>query len=169
MNTTPEFEEAMKGLNSEQKRAVDAIEGPVMVVAGPGTGKTQILTLRIANILQKTDTEPENILALTFTESGVQSMRRRLVGLIGSAGYQVNISTFHGFTNDIIKNYPEEFPHIIGSRSIAQVDQYGLVEEIIDNNTFEYLKPFGDPHYYVRSVINAIDTLKREGGKRRYV
>jgi len=163
MPTTPEFEEALKGLNTEQKRAVDAIEGPVMVVAGPGTGKTQILTLRIANILQETDTEPENILALTFTESGVQSMRRRLVDLIGSPGYQVTISTFHGFTNDIIRDNPEEFPHIIGSRSIAQVDQIGIVEEIVDDNTFEYLKPFGDPWHYVRPVLNAIDTLKREG------
>jgi len=61
------FEKKYKMLNPEQKKAVDTIEGPVLVIAGPGTGKTQLLSTRIANILQKTDTSPENILAMTFT------------------------------------------------------------------------------------------------------
>ncbi|MDO8639415.1 MAG: UvrD-helicase domain-containing protein, partial [bacterium] len=63
------FEKAYGSLNKEQKEAVVFIEGPVMVIAGPGTGKTQILTLRIANILLKTQINPENILALTFSEA----------------------------------------------------------------------------------------------------
>src|SRR5690606_13080516 len=91
------FLEAYNKLNKAQKEAVDTIEGPVMVVAGPGTGKTQILSLRIANILRNTDTAPENILALTFTESGVASMRKRLSQIIGSSAYSVVIKTFHGF------------------------------------------------------------------------
>ncbi|MBI2064510.1 MAG: ATP-dependent helicase [Candidatus Yanofskybacteria bacterium] len=61
----PQFEQLYSQLNSEQKKAVDAIDGPVMVVAGPGTGKTKILTLRIANILKKTDTQPEAILGIS--------------------------------------------------------------------------------------------------------
>ena len=93
------FQTLYRQLNREQKKAVDTIEGPVMVVAGPGTGKTQILTPRIANILRKTDTSANSILALTFTESGVYSMRKRLVEMIGSDGYRVNIYTFHGFCN----------------------------------------------------------------------
>ncbi len=76
------FKERYKNLNTEQKKAVDTIDGPVLVVAGPGTGKTEILTLRIANILDKTDTQPENILALTFTDAGAGNMRRRLSQLI---------------------------------------------------------------------------------------
>ncbi len=163
MPTTPEFKEAYEKLNLEQKKAVDTIDGPVMVVAGPGTGKTQILTLRIANILLKTDTEPENILALTFTESGVQSMRRRLVDLIGSPAYHVEIKTFHGFSNDIIKNNPEEFPHIIGAVNISNVDQIRLIEEIVLDLKLNLLKPFGDTFYFVRSIASSIDELKREG------
>src|SRR5690242_9385215 len=85
------FSEAYGRLNAAQKEAVDAIEGPVMVIAGPGTGKTQILTLRIANILLRTQTRPENILALTFTESGAKAMRERLHMYIGSAAYKVGI------------------------------------------------------------------------------
>ena len=77
------FETRYSRLNDAQKKAVDTIDGPVMIVAGPGTGKTELLSVRIANILKKTDTLPENILCLTFTESGQAAMRERLVGIIG--------------------------------------------------------------------------------------
>lgn len=149
-------------LNKAQKQAVDAIEGPVMVIAGPGTGKTSILTLRIANIIQKTDTAPENILALTFTESGAYAMRKKLVEIIGTAGYKVTISTFHGFCNEVIKQYPERFPRIIGSTAITDVDQIAIMEEIILNTDLELLKPYGDPFFYVRPVLGEIRKLKRE-------
>ncbi len=157
------FEELYKKLNAAQREAVDAVEGPVMVVAGPGTGKTQILTLRIANILQKTDALPDSILALTFTESGVVSMRRRLAEIIGSPAYSVVISTFHGFCNDIIKNYPEEFPHIIGSSSITEVDQITMLEEAIEALPLKLLKPYGDVFYYLRAILAGVNDLKREG------
>ncbi|MFA6407225.1 MAG: ATP-dependent DNA helicase [Candidatus Paceibacterota bacterium] len=158
-----EFEKRYAQLNAAQREAVDAVEGPVMVVAGPGTGKTQILTLRIANILKKTDTNPGNILALTFTEAGTATMRRRLVEIVGAPAYSVAISTFHAFCNGIIKEYPEEFPHIIGSESITEVDQITLLEDIIRGISLAILKPFGDPLYYVRDILKAINDLKREG------
>src|SRR3989344_2954004 len=104
---TDAFEEAYGRLNAAQRKAVDTIEGPVMVIAGPGTGKTQILALRIANILRRTDASPSSILALTFTESGVASMRARLVSLLGQEGYRVRVHTFHGFCNEVIRNYPD--------------------------------------------------------------
>jgi DNA helicase-2/ATP-dependent DNA helicase PcrA len=157
------FELAYKRLNLAQKQAVDAIEGPVMVIAGPGTGKTQILTLRIANILRETDTEPENILALTFTEAGVAAMRRRLVEFIGSPAYGTNIKTFHGFCNDIIRNYPEEFPAIIGAENINEVDQIKIVKSLIDDLPLKELKPFGDVFYYLRPILSSLNGLKREG------
>ncbi len=158
-----EFDKYYKQLNKAQKEAVDAVEGPVMVVAGPGTGKTQILTLRIANILKQTQTGPENILALTFTQAGASNMRRRLADMIGSPAYRVAINTFHGFCNDIIKNYPAEFPRIIGSESITEVDQVRIIEEAVDTLSLKELKPFGDPLYYVRAIKASIDQLKREG------
>ena len=97
MPTSDQFKSIYSRLNSQQKKAVDTIEGPVMVVAGPGTGKTQVLAARIANILLKTDTNPRAILALTFTESAAKEMRQRLVKMIGKTGYYVQISTFHAF------------------------------------------------------------------------
>lgn len=157
------FENLYKKLNSAQKEAVSAIEGPVMVVAGPGTGKTQVLTLRIANILRETDTEPENILALTFTESGAISMRRRLSEIIGSSAYSVNILTFHGFCNGIIKDYPEYFPRIIGSQNITEVDQIKILEEVLKQSKLDVLKPFGDPFHYLNDILASINKLKQEG------
>jgi len=136
---------------------------PVMVIAGPGTGKTHLLTMRIANILTKTDTPPEAILALTFTESGVVSMRRKLSELVGVLAYRVTIATFHGFSNDIIKNYADSFPDIIGSTNITDVDQVQIVRQIIDSRNSKELRPFGDRYFYLRSIISAINELKRQG------
>lgn len=157
-----EFKRLYARLNTEQKQAVDTIDGPVMVIAGPGTGKTSILTLRIANILRQTDTDPSSILALTFTESGVLSMREKLTAIIGTDAYKVGIYTFHGFCNDVIRDNPEHFPRIIGSTSAVEVDQVRILERIIVNGEFEKMRPYGDPYFYVRPALSTIHTLKRE-------
>lgn len=149
-------------LNTAQKQAVDTIEGPVMVVAGPGTGKTHILTLRIANILEKTDTPPDGILALTFTEAGVDAMKQRLLKLIGPTAYKVEIYTFHGFCNDVIHSHPEYFPRIISSVALTDIESILYIREALTALPLEKLKPFGDPYFYVQSVRSAISTLKRE-------
>ena len=166
MNIDEIFKRDYARLNAKQKEAVDTIDGPVMVIAGPGTGKTSILTLRIANILQRTDTSPENILALTFTESGAYAMRKKLVGIIGTAGYKVNINTFHGFCNEVIKQYPERFPGIIGSTAITDIERIELMEKIIESkdvgDKLEKLKPYGDVFFYVRPALGEIQVLKRE-------
>src|ERR1700759_1652285 len=100
-----DFEQMYAALNSAQRQAVDAIDGPVLVVAGPGTGKTQLLSARGAQILRRTDAQPQNILCLTFTESGAQNMRERLTRFIGREAYDVQIGTYHAFGGDLIKRY----------------------------------------------------------------
>jgi DNA helicase II / ATP-dependent DNA helicase PcrA len=157
-----EFEKILGKLNPTQKEAVDTIEGPVMVIAGPGTGKTQILTLRIANILKQTDTKPEQILALTFTESGVKAMRARLTSFIGAAAYQVPIYTFHGFAGELIRKYPDAYRYIVGGRPATDLEKISTIEEILEDNTFKRLRPHGDHGYYVKPILDAIATLKKE-------
>ena len=158
-----EFEKRYKELNEEQKQAVLAIEGPVMVIAGPGTGKTKTLTMRIANIVRTTDTEPENILALTFTRAGAVSMRKALMGIMGSGAYAVTINTFHGFAESVIKDYPECFPEIIGSEPVTDSDKFKILEELFSTLPLDNLRPKGDKFYYFGSAIKAISDLKREG------
>ena len=150
-------------LNSSQKKAVDAIEGPVMVIAGPGTGKTQVLALRIANILCETQSNPENILALTFTDSGVTEMRKRLSAIIGPTAYYVNIFTFHGFCNDIIRSYPDYFKDMLGKKSLDEVLRIRLMEKVFDAVPLKLLKPFYDPFFYLKDVLRVISDMKREG------
>ena len=104
------FSKEYEKLNEQQRRAVDTIEGPVMAIAGPGTGKTQILASRIGKILLETDTAPQNILCLTYTDAGVVAMRKRLLQFIGPDAYKVNIYTFHAFCNDIIQENLSLFP-----------------------------------------------------------
>lgn len=156
------FPTLYNALNPEQKRAVDTIDGPVMVIAGPGTGKTQILTLRIAAILRKTDTPPDAILALTFTESAAFGMRKRLVDIIGAAAYRVRIHTFHGFANDIIGRYLDAFPRIIGSRAMTDVERIELLQKLIVETPLEHLRPWGEPLFYAPSISQKIGELKRE-------
>lgn len=157
-----QFDRLYTRLNDKQREAVDAIEGPVLVMAGPGTGKTQILSLRIANILRLTDTSPDAILALTFTNAGVYAMRERLVSIIGPAAHRVRIHTFHSFCNETIERYPEYFPRIIGGANASEAVRYTLVESLLDSGAYERIRPAGDPYYYVPGAIAAISELKRE-------
>lgn len=160
---TKSFREAYSKLNTEQRAAVDTIDGPVMVVAGPGTGKTQTLAMRIANILLKTDTEPDAILALTFTESGARAMRERLVSLIGQDGYYVTISTFHSFCTQVIRDNPDFFTLDPGADPLSDLERIQIINALLDNRKLRALRPIGAPHYYTQAILSAISNLKREG------
>lgn len=160
---TKEFDIAYKKLNTNQRLAVDTIEGPVLVLAGPGTGKTQVLTTRIANILKQTDTYPSSILALTFTEAATREMRQRLIKFIGKDGYFVQVTTFHGFCNDIISQNPERFSRPAGMQNITDLEKIQIIKEILEEGDYESIKPINDPLYYSQAIISGISTLKREG------
>ena len=157
------FEELYNKLNQRQKEAVDAIDGPVMVVAGPGTGKTQILAARIANIIRLTDTNPANILCLTYTDAGVVAMRDRLIQFIGPVAYRVNIHTFHSLCNEIIQFNGSYFGYK-NLQAASDLDIAEILREIIDelpNNS--PLKRFkGDVYYDAADLRNLFDILKKE-------
>lgn len=156
------FQEAYTRLNKAQKEAVDTIEGPVMVIAGPGTGKTQILTLRIANILRQTDAQPEHILALTFTESGAKAMRERLASYIGAPAYRVGIHTFHEFAGTLIRRFPDAYSRAVSGRPITDLEKILLIESIIASPTIKLLRPTGSPEYYIKPIMGMISEMKRE-------
>lgn len=153
-------------LNPEQKLAVDSIDGPVFVMAGPGTGKTQILTLRIANILREaTDIEPENILALTFTNAAAYNMRDRLAQIIGGElAYRTTISTFHSFAEDTMKRFPEYFPQFIGARLLSPVEQIEMLENMLNKMTeLVHFSKFKRRENTLKSIAFSIGKIKSEG------
>ncbi len=157
------FNDIYKKLNKEQKQAIEAINGPIMIIAGPGTGKTLTLTMRIANILKKTDTDPHDILALTFTESGAKTMRERLIDIIGTAAYYVNINTFHSFCINVIHEFSEYFLISEDTTTLSELERIQLFKEIIDSTDLDLLRPANSPYYYINSLVNKIQELKREG------
>ncbi|MEI6690723.1 MAG: ATP-dependent DNA helicase [bacterium] len=161
MNT--KYSKSYSNLNAEQKLAVDTIDGPVIVVAGPGTGKTQTLAMRIANILEKTDTDPSSILALTFTEAGTKAMKSRLKSLIGTAAYYVNITTFHGFCAEVIRENPDLFSISPTQEPLSSLRHNKLIQSLLKSPSLQLLKPLGAPGFYVQSIIKSISDLKREG------
>lgn len=156
------FEEKYKDLNIDQKKAVETIDGPVMVVAGPGTGKTQVLALRIAYILKNTDSKPEDILCLTFTNSGVEAMRTRLESYIGTEAYKVKISTFHSFAISMVEKYYELLDFKKIPTLLSDDEKVFLIDDILHTNDFEYLRPRTDPSLYFKEINQLVSILKRE-------
>ncbi len=153
-------------LNPSQQEAVNAIEGPVLVVAGPGTGKTQVLSFRIANILSTTDAAANNILCLTFTESGVAAMRKRLLKLIGKEALYVRIHTFHSFCNEVILSHPENFSFAKELTQLDDLNRIKIIRLILDELSSEQeltIVPFYDKYTYQKNILDNIQALKREG------
>ena len=152
-------------LNTAQKRAVDTIDGPVMVVAGPGTGKTELISVRIANILQKTDTLPENILCLTFTDSGAAAMRERLISIIGKEAYKVAIHTFHSFGTEIINQHREYFYNGADFQPADDLTRYELLRTIFSE--LDYKNPLASSmngeFTHQNDAARVIAELKRSG------
>jgi len=156
------FNEEYKKLNKAQKDAVDSIDGPVMVVAGPGTGKTQILALRIGNILKETDTKADGILCLTFTNSGVKAMRERLRKYIGGEASKIKIATFHSFGMDMIEKYFLVLGLEVAPKLLDEKDAITLCDYVLENNSWEYIRPRSDTARYFRDLKSLISLLKRE-------
>ncbi|MEL7118272.1 MAG: ATP-dependent DNA helicase [Bacteroidota bacterium] len=157
------FLEELQRLNAEQREAVEQIEGPMMVLAGPGTGKTQMLSARIGFILLHTDTQASNILCLTFTEAGVMAMRQRLLSFIGPEAYKVHIYTFHSFCNSVIRDNLEWF----GRRDlepISEIERIELIRDLIDELPFDHpvKKNRSDIYFYEGHLFELFKQMKAE-------
>lgn len=157
------FEQLYENLNAAQKKAVDHIDGPMMVIAGPGTGKTQILSTRILNILRKTDVGPQNILCLTYTDAGSFAMQQRLASFMGAEAYKVNVHTFHGLCNRIIRENSEKFGYK-NLRLMDEMDKFDLLNTIIDGFDEDApIKSFEEnPEYIRKNLADVFDLMQKE-------
>ncbi|MDB5167555.1 MAG: uvrD [Candidatus Saccharibacteria bacterium] len=160
-----DFSKRYETLNAAQKQAVDHVDGPVMVIAGPGTGKTELLSIRVARIIQTTDTLPENILCLTFTDSGANAIRERLVGIIGKDAYKVAIHTFHSFGTEVINQNAQFFYEGAHFRPADDLSRYEIIHSIFEglgHNNILNKKMNGD-YTYLRESLKVISELKKSG------
>ena len=158
------YVEEYEKLNTQQKRAVDTVAGPVMVIAGPGTGKTQILSRRVANIMTNHQTHPEEIVCLTYTEAGASEMLDRLEGLIGEEGRKVRVSTIHSFCSELILENPDLFGR--QPKVISTAVKYELLKEIMDKYITEnssLYKNSGDRYSSKDQLLELFSMMKRQG------
>ncbi len=158
------FNKILSTRNEEQLQAIRSTEGPVMVIAGPGSGKTDVLSLRIGYILSRSDIQAYNILCLTYTDAGVTAMKRRLLRYIGPSAYQAHIFTFHSFCNKIIQ---ENIEHFGGYRELqrrSDLEHIDIMTTLIDalpvGHIFKKLR--GDIYYHKQGLENLFDLMKRE-------
>ncbi|MDX9971055.1 MAG: ATP-dependent DNA helicase [Candidatus Gracilibacteria bacterium] len=160
------FEERYKRLNDSQRSAVDTIDGPVLVIAGPGSGKTELLSVRTANILKNTDTLASNILCITYTEAAAENMRERLKKLIGKDAYKVFISTFHSLGSFIINHYPEYFYSGAHMSPMDDITRVEIINKILDGLELKSQLKSSHPsegYTYYSDIKDKISELKDSG------
>ena len=168
-NTLEQFNKAFlvakERLNERQRKAVDEIYGPVMTVAGPGTGKTQLLAVRIGNILLQTDVNTNNVLCLTYTDAGSMAMRERLQKFIGPEAYNSSIFTFHSFCNFVIQENIQFFGGFRNLQLISELELVDVFREIIDGFSEDHpLKRLKGNLYYESTRLKYLfNTMKQEG------
>jgi DNA helicase II / ATP-dependent DNA helicase PcrA len=159
------FEVSYNQLNDDQRQAVDAIDGPVLVVAGPGTGKTQLLSMRVANILRQTDTDPSSILCLTFTNKAAVNMRERLIALTDGEARNVMVKTFHSFAAELMNLYPDYFWNGAKLRSAPDASQIEIIQDILSGLPLDnpLALKFAGTFTAGKDVMNALKHTKEAG------
>ena len=160
-----DFQTRYAKLNTNQRQAVDYIHGSLLVIAGPGTGKTELLSMRTAQILRQTDTLPDSILCLTFTESGAANMRQRLRQIIGEDAYKIAIHTFHSFGMEIINQHRQYFFRGADSQPADELMQHQIVTGILEG--LDWRNPLSVKNngefIYTSELIRVISEFKQSG------
>lgn len=154
----------LASLNEKQRQAVETIYWPVLVLAGPGSGKTQLLSARVAHILQETDYTAENILCLTFTDNAAKNMRERLAKMIGHDAYRVNIMTFHSFGNEIIQKYRAFSKEYSEAETLDDISSYSILDTLLEKLPWNHpYKPGFKASETIRELLSDIQDLKKSG------
>ena len=158
------FQKAYAQLNTAQRAAVDTLDGPVMCIAGPGTGKTQLLAVRVGNILQQTDLKPHNILCITYTDAGSYAMKKRLSQFLGTDAYKVGIYTYHAFCTQVIKDNPQYFGTSQELTPVSPLESKQIIQGIIDSLPLEHplKRNKGEMYFDIEPLQILFDTMKKE-------
>lgn len=152
-----------KQLNEEQRQAVEHGDGPLLIVAGAGTGKTTVLTHRYVQLLNSKQLKPENIAALTFTEKAAEEMEDRVLELLPNGAYDFWIGTFHGFCQRVLEQHALEIGLPNQFRILSDTDAWLLLKRHFDDLPLDHYRPHGNPLKFLRGVLTHISRAKDEG------
>ncbi len=145
-----------ENLNEKQLEAVNTLEGPLLVIAGAGSGKTRVITYRIANMLEK-GIDPYNILAITFTNKAAKEMKSRVLSLCGSKASVINLSTFHSFGAKILRSTIQHIGYSPNFTIIDSNDQIAIIKQILRDKNIDAKK------FTPRVIASKISNLKNDG------
>ncbi len=155
--------ELLNDLNEEQIQAVTHVDGPLMIVAGAGTGKTTVITRRIAWLIEQGHCKPEQILALTFTEKAAAEMEERVDVLLPYGYIDLQISTFHAFCEKLLRDYGTEIGLSRDFKLVTELDAWLLTRNQFDRFVLDYYRPMGNPTKFLRSFLKHFSRAKDAG------
>jgi len=156
------MEQLLKNLNPDQKKAVTYGDGPLIIIAGAGTGKTKAITHRIAYLISSKKAKPEEILAVTFTEKAANEMEERVDILIPYSYSFVEISTFNSFGERVLRDYGIEIGYPPDFKLLDDVEQAIFLREHLFEFPLDYYRPLSSPTRYIQDILLAIKRLKQE-------
>lgn len=154
--------ELLEDLNNEQKEAVKFGKGPCLVVAGAGTGKTLVITQRIAYLITKKVCKPEEILALTFTEKAAREMEERVDRLVPYTYSYSHISTFNSFGETILKEFFMELGFPMNFKLLDEMGQAIFLREKLFELPLKHFRPLGNPTSHIENILDFIKRAKQE-------
>lgn len=156
------MDDLLKDLNPEQRKAVTHGEGPLIIIAGAGTGKTKVITHRIAYLISAKMAKPEEILAVTFTEKAANEMEERVDLLIPYSYSYVDISTFNSFGEQVLRDYGIEIGYSPDFKLLDDIEQAIFFREHLFRFPLDYYRPLSSPTRYIQDILLAIKRLKQE-------
>lgn len=143
----------LKKLNQEQKEAVVHGKGPLLIVAGAGTGKTTVITQRIVHLIEKGEAKPEEILAVTFTEKAAEEMEERVVKLLPYGYVDLWISTFHSFCERVLRDYALDIGIPADFKILDGTSGWLLVYKNLDKFQLDYYRSLGNPTKFIQALL----------------
>jgi DNA helicase-2/ATP-dependent DNA helicase PcrA len=158
----PEERALLEDLNPAQRRAVLHGKGPLLIIAGAGTGKTKVITRRIAHLIAAKAARPDEILAVTFTEKAANEMEGRVDVLVPYTSSFAEISTFNSFGERVLRDYALDIGYPPDFRLLADVDQAIFFRENLFRLPLDYYRPLGQPTRHIQELLEAIRRLKQE-------
>jgi len=156
------LDDLLKGLNPEQIEAVTHGKGPLLIIAGAGTGKTKVITHRIAYLIASKSAKPEEILAVTFTEKAANEMEERVDLLIPYSYSFVEISTFNSFGERVLRNYGLELGFPPDFKLLDEVEQAIFFREHLFHFPLKHFRPLSSPTKHIQELLSTIKRLKQE-------
>lgn len=154
--------DVLEGLNREQREAVTTVEGPLMLIAGAGTGKTNVLIRRVAYLIDTAGVSPDNILAVTFTEKAAAEIKRRIEEWIGTRGEELWVSTFHSFCADVLRKHGTLVGLSENFKQFDEIDQWVFLRRLLPQLHLDYFLELADPYRVIRDFIGFISRAKDE-------